>query len=168
MRSVTRKRSLKRAEPGFARTLGRIGITTRQPLVWMSFTGALAVTGKPDLERAAARGFACYLAGAGAGNGVKLLFHRPQPRHLRPKKPEIMRGSFPSGHGAAEVAYVFGAAQEAPVLFLPLAAAALLAHWSLVRARKHYVSDLLLGGTLGFLIALGSAAVIPVAGSRSR
>lgn len=77
-----------------------------------------------------------------------------------------MRGSFPSGHGAAEVAYVFGASQEAPALFLPLGGAAMLAHWSLVRAGKHYVSDMLMGGFLGLGIAMFGDLLLPAPGWR--
>lgn len=145
---------------------GRAGIVTRQPLMWAGLSLALAASGSPALRRAATRGAACYLVGAGIGNLPKPLFHRPQPRFRKPKKPEVVRGSFPSGHGAAEVAYVFGASQEAPALFLPLGAAAMLAHWSLVRAGKHYVSDLLVGGSLGLGVALLSELLRPAPGWR--
>ena len=99
----------------------------------------------------------CYLVGAVVGNVPKPLFGRAQPRHRWPRKPQVVRGAFPSGHAAAEVAYVFGASLEAPVAFLPLAIMALLAHGSLVRGGKHYVSDQIVGGTIGLVVVALSA-----------
>lgn len=151
----------KKNEPPFAGKLGRVGIVTRQPLVWASVTALMASSDKPALRRAAGRGAACYLTGALVGNLPKPLFNRAQPRQRRPRKPQILRGSFPSGHGAAEVAYVFGASQEAPLLLLPLGTAAALAHWSLVRAGKHYVGDFLVGGSMGLAIAFAALRLKP-------
>ncbi|HEX2052401.1 MAG TPA: phosphatase PAP2 family protein [Actinomycetota bacterium] len=160
---MSNKKNLKKNEPAFARKLGRTGILTRQPVMWISATALMASSDKPQLRRAAGRGAACYLIGAVVGNVPKPLFNRAQPRQRKPRKPQILRGSFPSGHGAAEVAYVFGASQEAPVLFVPLGAAAAVAHWSLVRGGKHYVSDFLVGGTIGLLIALAALRLKPPA-----
>ncbi|MEX0790161.1 MAG: phosphatase PAP2 family protein, partial [Actinomycetota bacterium] len=104
-------------------------------------------------RKAALRGAGCYLLGSAAGNLPKPLFGRPQPRHRWVRKPQVIRGSFPSGHACAEVAFVFGAAQEAPMSLLPFGTMAMLAHLSLTRDGKHYVADTLAGGTLGVLIA---------------
>jgi membrane-associated phospholipid phosphatase len=147
-----KKRKLKRHEPKIARQLGRVGVVTRQPLVWLVTTALLATVGGPKGQRAALRGYGCYLLGAVVGNLPKPLFGRPQPRHRRAKRPHVMRGSFPSGHNAAEVAYVFGASQEAPQVFIPLATMALVGHWSLLRAGKHYLSDSIVGGTIGLVV----------------
>ena len=77
----------------------------------------------------------------------------------------MIRGAFPSGHAAAEVAYVFGASLEAPVTFFPLGSMALLAHLSLVKAGKHYVSDTLVGGMIGLgVVALTAKAWPPQTG----
>lgn len=148
----SKKRKLKRIEPEIARKLGRVGIVERQPLVWLAMTILLATVAGPKGRRAAKRGLVCYLLGALAGNLPKPMFGRPQPRQRRAKKPHIARGSFPSGHNAAEVAYVFGASQEAPLIFVPLTAMALLGHWSLIRAGKHYVSDSVVGGFIGLAV----------------
>jgi membrane-associated phospholipid phosphatase len=142
------------------RTPARVGVLTRQPLAWASVITGIAAGG-PRGRRAALRGTLCYLLGAIVGNGVKPLFQRPQPRHRWKRKPQVVRGAFPSGHGAAEVACTFGAAQELPSAFIPLAAMALTAHWSLVRAGKHYVSDLLVGGTIGLALSVLVARVWP-------
>ncbi|MBV9141119.1 MAG: phosphatase PAP2 family protein, partial [Pseudonocardiales bacterium] len=89
-------------------------------------------------------------------------FGRAQPRHSRPRKPQIVRGAFPSGHAAAEVAYVFGASLEAPSAFLPLGVMALLAHLSLIKDGKHYISDTLVGGIIGLtVVALTAKAWSP-------
>lgn len=156
-----KKKKLKRNEPELARKLGRAGIVARQPLTWAAVTALMAGLGGPKGRRAARRAGVCYLVGAAVGNLPKPLFGRPQPRQRRAKKPQVARGSFPSGHNAAEVAYVFGASQEAPAAFVPLAALALVSHWSLVRAGKHFVSDTLVGGTMGLAVAAVAAKVWP-------
>ncbi|MFN2390115.1 MAG: phosphatase PAP2 family protein [Actinomycetota bacterium] len=121
----------------------------------------MARLGGPTGRRAARRGALCYLVGGAVGNLPKPLFGRPQPRHRKVKKPQIFRGSFPSGHNAAEVAYVFGASQEAPAALILLAPMALIGHWSLVRDGKHFVSDTLVGGTMGLAVAAVAARVWP-------
>jgi membrane-associated phospholipid phosphatase len=108
------------------RTLGRLGVIMRQPPLWIFATSVMAATGGLRGKQAALRGSVCYLLGLGAGNLLKPLFGRAQPRHSRPRKPQVVRGAFPSGHAAAEVAYVFGASLEAPAAFLPLGVMALL------------------------------------------
>jgi membrane-associated phospholipid phosphatase len=71
----------------------------------------------------------------------------------------VVKGAFPSGHAAAEVAYVFGASLEAPAAFLPLATMALTAHMSLVKGGKHYISDTIVGGFIGLAVVALSAGV---------
>lgn len=112
---------------------------------------------RPRARRAALRGSACYLAGAIVGNMPKTLFGRHQLRHRRVRNPKIVRGSFPSGHACAQVAFVFEAAQEAPKAFLPFATMAMLAHLSLTKNGKHFVSETLVGDTMGRLIAAYAA-----------
>jgi membrane-associated phospholipid phosphatase len=144
------------------KTLARIGVITRSPLLWALATAIMATAGGSRGKQAALRGSVCYLLGLGAGNLPKPLFGRAQPRHPQPRKPQIIRGAFPSGHAAAEVAYVFGASLEAPVTFLPLGTMALLAHLSLVKAGKHYISDTLVGGMIGLaMVALTAKAWPP-------
>ena len=137
--------------------LARLGAITRRPLFWILVTAVMAAKGGSRGRRAALRGFVCYVLGISAGNLPKPLFGRAQPRHPRPRKPEIVKGAFPSGHAAAEVAYVFGASLEAPGAFLPLATMALLAHLSLVKAGKHYISDTLVGGMIGLVVVVLTA-----------
>ncbi len=151
------------------KTAARIGVITRQPLLWILATAVMVAKGGERGRRAALRGSVCYLLGLAAGNLPKPLFGRAQPRHSRPRKPQVIRGSFPSGHNAAEVAYVFGASLEAPIVFLPLGTMALLGHLSLVKAGKHYVSDTIVGGIIGLAVAVLTAkAWAPRTGHRPR
>lgn len=64
-----------------------------------------------------------------------------------------MTSSFRSGHAASDLAFNLAVSQEIPLLFVPLSAATMAAHWSLVRSRGHYVTDVLAGGALGVVVA---------------
>jgi membrane-associated phospholipid phosphatase len=141
--------------------LDRLGAITRRPLLWILVTAVMATVGGSRGKQAALRGSVCYLLGGVAGNFPKPLFGRAQPRHLWPRKPQVIRGAFPSGHAAAEVAYVFGASLEAPIVFFPLGTMALLAHLSLVKAGKHYISDTLVGGMIGLAVVALTAKAWP-------
>lgn len=112
-------------------------------------------------RRAAIRGSVAYCLAAAVANGLKPVFSRPQPRHRFVRKPEIVRGSFPSGHGAAEIAYVFGAGQEIHPIGLRLGTVAMLGHWGLVRAGKHYRSDMVGGKAIGLAVVALLAKVWP-------
>lgn len=145
------------------RTLDRVGSLAQQPASWAATAAVLAGTGARG-RRAAMRGAACYAAtGLVANVVVKPLVARRRPPTARRKLVGPVTSSFPSGHGATDVAFVFGAAQELPVSFLPLAAVALVAHWSLVRSRGHYPSDVVAGGFLGLGVALAARRIWPPA-----
>jgi membrane-associated phospholipid phosphatase len=144
------------------KTFDRLGVITRRPLLWILVTVVMATVGGPRGKQAALRGYVCYMLGSIAGNLPKPLFGRAQPRHRWPRKPQVIRGAFPSGHAAAEVAYVFGASLEAPIVFVPLGAMALLAHSSLVKAGKHYISDTLVGGMIGLAVVVLTAKAWPL------
>jgi hypothetical protein len=77
------------------RMLARPGVITRSPLFWVLATAVMAVAGGSRGRRAALRGSMCYLLGGGIGNLPKPLFGRAQPRHRRPRKPQVVRGAFP-------------------------------------------------------------------------
>ena len=62
--------------------------------------------------------------------------------------------SFPSGHAATDLAFSLAASLELPVLFVPLSGATMAAHWSLVRSRGHYPTDVLAGGALAVALTL--------------
>jgi membrane-associated phospholipid phosphatase len=47
------------------------------------------------------------------------------------------------------------------VLAVPLAAATLGSHWSLLRSRKHYPSDIIGGGAIAFAVAAAAWLLRP-------
>jgi undecaprenyl-diphosphatase len=145
------------------RALDRGGSLAQQPPAWAAAAAVLAGTG-PRGRRAAARGAVCYAAtGLVANVLVKPLVGRRRPPPARHKLFGPATSSFPSGHSATDVAFVFGAAQEVPAAFLPLGVLALAAHWSLVRSRGHYPSDIVAGGLIGLGVALAARRIWPPA-----
>ena len=134
---------------------GRMGDVVQQPAVWVALTGALAVGGGAKGRRAALRGSVCYgVAAVIASLVVKPLVHRSRPPGSHEGRLGPLTSSFPSGHAATDLAFTLGVAQEIPLLLVPLALATSAAHWSLVRSRGHYPSDVLAGGALGVAVAL--------------
>lgn len=129
----------------------RAGDLLRQPLVWGGFATAIALTG-PRGRRAALRGVACSATASLIHLPLKHAFRRPRPRGARLHGSGLLTSSFPSGHTASDLSFVFGASQEAPILFAPLSAATAASHWSLMRARKHYPSDIVAGGVIALAV----------------
>ena len=130
----------------------RAGDVLRQPLVWGGIVTLLSVSG-PRGRRAAARGTACA-----ATSSLLHLLVKPVFRRRRPWRAQLMHigpvtSSFPSGHTATDLGFMFGAAQELPLLLVPLSVATLGSHWSLLRGREHYPSDVVAGGALAFVVA---------------
>ncbi len=148
---------------GVLQTLDRTGHFSQQPATWVALAAGIAAAGGPRGRHAAARGVACYFGAAAVANlVVKPLVRRPRPPEARQRGIGPVTTSFPSGHAASDLAFVFGVAQVMPALFVPLAGASLTAHWSLVRSRGHYASDVLLGGALGIAVAVAIRRVWPV------
>lgn len=141
---------------------GRLGDIVQQPPVWAGLAGALALVGGVRGRRAARRGSVCYLVTAAVANGViKPVVHRSRPPDAGENRIGPFTSSFPSGHAATDLAFSLAAAQEIPVLFLALTPATLAAHWSLVRSRGHYPSDVFFGGLLAIAVALVAWKVWP-------
>jgi undecaprenyl-diphosphatase len=130
----------------------RAGDVLREPLVWAGLATTIALSG-PRGRRAALRGATC--------SAVANLIHLPLKRAIgrpRPWGAQLIAGrslgrSLPSGHTASDLSFALGASQELPVLLVPLSAATLASHWSLIRARKHYPSDVLGGGAIAVAVA---------------
>jgi membrane-associated phospholipid phosphatase len=134
--------------------LARAGRILEQPLFWGGVATTLAVKGGTSGRQAARRGSAGYLVAAFVANIViKPLVRRRRPQGAGEGRISPITSSFPSGHTASDSAFVFGVAQELPLLAIPLAAAATAAHWSLIRSEKHHVSDVLAGGAIGLGVA---------------
>lgn len=132
---------------------GRAGDVIRRPPMWAVIAAGLSATGERG-RRAALRGSVCYLSAAAAHLPIKALVGRRHPPGSARHQLGPFTSSFPSGHAASDLAFVFGAAQELPVAFVPLSACTLAVHWSLVRKRAHYPSDVLAGGALGIAVAV--------------
>lgn len=141
---------------------GRAGDIMQRPPSWAAIAGLLAATG-PRGRRAALRGGVCYLSAAAAHLPIKAAAGRRHPPRSALHQLGPFTSSFPSGHAASDLAFVFGAAQELPRAFVPLSCASLAVHWTLVRKRAHYPSDVLAGGALGIAVALAVRKVWPPA-----
>jgi membrane-associated phospholipid phosphatase len=132
---------------------GRAGDIIQRPLAWAGIAAVLSATGARG-RRAAVRGGACYLSAAAVHLPIKALVGRRHPPGSARHQLGPVTSSFPSGHAASDLAFAIGAAQELPLAFLPLSLCTMAVHWSLVRKRAHYPSDVLLGGVLGIAVAL--------------
>ena len=133
---------------------GRLGDVVQQPPVWVGLAAVLGVAGGPRGRRAAVRGGVCYGVTAMVVNLlIKPFVARSRPPGAGEARAGPVTSSFPSGHAATDLAFTLGVVQEIPVLFLPLAIATSAAHWSLVRSRGHYPSDVLVGGCVGVAVA---------------
>lgn len=142
---------------------GRAGDIIQHPPVWAGVAAVLAVFG-PRARRAALRGVACYLVAAVAHLPIKAVAGRSHPRGAALLQAGPFTSSFPSGHAASDLAFALAASQELPVLFLPLSGATVAVHWSLIRQRGHYPSDVLVGGVLGIVVALAAWKLWPPGG----
>jgi undecaprenyl-diphosphatase len=140
---------------------GRAGDVMQRPPSWAAVAAALAATGERG-RRAALRGGVCYLSAAAAHLPIKAVVGRRHPPGASRLQLGPFTSSFPSGHAAADVAFVLGAAQELPLAFVPLAGASLAVHAALIRKRAHYPSDVLAGGALGAGVALAARRIWPV------
>lgn len=134
--------------------LARAGRILEQPLLWGAVATALAVKGGTRSRQAVLRGSVCYLIAAFIANIViKPLTYRRRPQGAGEGRITPYTSSFPSGHTASDSAFVFGVAQDLPLLAIPFAAAATAAHWSLIHSDKHHVTDVLAGGAIGLGVA---------------
>ena len=133
----------------------RAGDIIQRPPAWAGVAALLSATGERG-RRAALRGGVCYLSAAAVHLPIKALVGRKHPPGAARHQLGPMTSSFPSGHAASDLAFAIGAAQELPLAFLPLSACTMAAHWSLVRKRAHYPSDVLAGGALGIAVALAA------------
>lgn len=131
---------------------GKAGDIVQQPPVWAGVAMVLALGG-PRGRRAALRGSVCYAAAALAQIAIKPVVARSRPTGAGWMRAGPVTSSFPSGHAATDLAFNLGASQELPLLLMPLSAATLAAHWSIVRSRGHYLTDVLGGGALGVAVA---------------
>ena len=145
---------------------GRLGDVAQQPPIWIGLAAVLGVAGGPRGRRAAARGSLCYGVTAIVVNLIKPLVRRERPPGAGEGRTGPITSSFPSGHAATDLAFTLGVAQEIPVLFIPLAVATSAGHWSIIRSRGHYPSDVFVGGCIGVAVAAALWVIRPPQGSR--
>ena len=141
----------------------RAGDIIQRPPSWAAVAAALALGG-PRGRRAALRGSVGYLSAALVHLPIKAMVGRGHPRGASLRQLGPVTSSFPSGHAASDLAFVLGASQELPLIFVPLSGATMAVHWSLVRKRSHYPSDVLVGGALGMAVALAMWRLWPLTG----
>lgn len=160
----TRLKRFRAAENGVVRLLprrarhgstwfGRLGDVVQQPPVWLGVASILGVVGGEKGRRAAARGSLCYAVTGVLAGVLKPIVGRSRPPGSGSGRSGPTTSSFPSGHAATDLSFALGVAQEIPVLFPPLALATSAGHWSLVRSRGHFPSDVFFGGSLGVGVA---------------
>ena len=139
---------------------GRAGDVIQRPLAWVGVGALLSATGERG-RRAGLRGVVCYVSAALVHLPIKVLVGRRHPPGSARHQLGPFTSSFPSGHSASDLAFTLGAAQELPLAFLPLSACTMAVHWSLVRKRAHYPSDVFAGGVLGFAVVLAAWKLWP-------
>ena len=139
---------------------GRAGDLIQRPPAWAAIAAILSLTGDRG-RRAALRGGACYLSAALVHLPIKAVVRRRHPRGSALHQLGPVTSSFPSGHAASDLAFAIGAAQELPLAFLPLSCCTMAVHWSLVRKRAHYPTDVLAGGALGVAVAFAAWKLWP-------
>lgn len=141
--------------------VGRVGDVVERPPLWGGVAGLISLLGHRG-RRAAVRGGLCYVTASAVHLPIKALVGRKHPKGSALHQLGPFTSSFPSGHSAGDVAFVFGASQELPKLFVPLALVATAGHWALLRKKAHYPSDIVAGGFLGLGVALASRKIAAV------
>ena len=145
----------------------RAGDVLRQPVTWVVFAGALSLAG-PRGRRAVLRGITCSAVAAVVQFPFKLAFGRPRPLGARLLRTQRSTASFPSGHTASDLSFMFAATQEIPLLIAPLSVATLGSHWSLMRSRIHYPSDIIAGGMIAAAVTGAAWKLWPPRHTRRR
>ena len=115
---------------------------------------------RPDLVRGGTRMLAAHLLATAAKTAIKHRIDRSRPRKaLRDGQPRFRRGdsddhllnSFPSGHTAGAVAVARAAAREIDGVAAPAALGAGAIAAIQPAAGNHYVSDVIVGGAIGWI-----------------
>lgn len=153
---------------GLEYVLPRLSRFADHGVLWFTAAGALGLTGRPRLRRAALRGSVAIAVASPVVNLVgKQAFRRKRPVvdlvppiRIRWKLPTSH--AFPSGHSASAAAFATGVALEAPgAVAAPAAATAAAVAFARVYTGAHYPGDVLAGLGIGALAAAGTRLVWP-------
>ena len=137
--------------------------------LWIAIAAGLYASGRPSLQRGAARGLVTLAVTSAFTNQVaKRVRHRPRPHpesiplirrvHRRPTS-----NSMPSGHSASAAAFAVGVGLENPLAGAGLGVLAGLVGLSRVATGAHYPGDVVAGFIIGVGIAsLGGRLVPPI------
>ena len=140
----------------------RVGDVASKPLAWACFAVLLSLSGRRG-RRAVVRGLVCSGAASVIHLPIKRVVGRRRPRGARliASGPGPLTSSFPSGHTASDLGFLFGASQVLPVLLIPGTVATALSHWSLMRRREHYPSDVIGGGAIAVVVTAAAWKLRP-------
>lgn len=145
------------------RFAGLLGEIADQPQLIAVSTATIAaglVGRRPDLVRGGARMLAAHLLATAVKTAIKHRFDRARPskalddghaRFERGESHDHQLNSFPSGHTAGAVAVARAAAREIDGAALPAALGAGAVAAIQPAAGNHYLSDVIVGGAIGWL-----------------
>ena len=158
-------------DSAWVRAAGFISEVGDQPPLIVASAGTLAIgllTGRRDLTRGGARMLLSHLLATGMKSLIKHQIDRTRPGtaldrgHARLETGDAgghEDKSFPSGHTAGAVAVAFAASHEIDGAALPAALGAGVVAATQAPAGHHYLSDIVVGGAVGWAAEAVVAAV---------
>lgn len=146
-------------------------LADQPPLIALSAATILigAVTRRPAVLRSGVRMLASHLVATGVKSVLKSAIDRTRPQRALSEGHRIGKGdgaddsslnSFPSGHTAGAVAVAQAVAAEAPLVAVPLQAAAVGVGMLQPSRGKHYISDVVAGAAIGWLAERVTAVLL--------
>ncbi|MFC4060130.1 bifunctional phosphatase PAP2/diacylglycerol kinase family protein [Planomonospora corallina] len=141
--------------PGLERVVPALSRAADNSLLWAGIAGALAVSGRRPLRRAATRGLLAVSLASPLVNLVgKQAFRRSRPSAEGLPLARLVKmplsASFPSGHSASAAAFAAAVAMEAPrAVAVPVGLLAAGVCFSRVYTGVHYPGDVLAGAAVG-------------------